>query len=99
MGLFTTRVPILLSIWFPKLYNLKWKPAHHHQHHYPVKIFDIRCDSQAVGGTGADQSTAQDQDVEADDARQEPSTTMVGPLHHHSHMVDSTFSRGLHTGR
>lgn len=58
-----------------------------------------RRDGHTVGGTGADQSTAQDQDVEADDARQEPSTTMVGPLHHHSHMVDSTVSRGLHTGR
>lgn len=51
----------------------------------------------AVEGAAAHQSAAQDQDVDADDARQEPSTTMVGPLHHCLQMVDNV-SNGLHTG-
>ena len=46
-------------------------------------------DGYAVEGTAADQSAAQDQDVDADDARQEPSTTVVGPLHHCLHMVSA----------
>lgn len=40
----------------------------------------LSSDRHAVEGAPTDQSTAQDQDVDADDAREEPSATVVVPL-------------------
>lgn len=44
-------------------------------------------DGHAVEGAAADQGAAQDQDVDADDARQEPPSPVVGPLHDCLQMV------------
>lgn len=55
-------------------------------------------DGHAVEGAAADQGAAQDQDVDADDARQEPSTAMVGPLHDRLQVVNALSSL-LHSGR
>lgn len=45
------------------------------------------CDGHAVEGAAADQSAAQNQDVDADDPRQEPPAAMMGPLHDHIGVV------------
>lgn len=58
-------------------------PAHGEQQQNDEEDLPVHGgDGHAVEDTAADQSAAQDQDVDADDAGQQPAAAVVGPLHH-----------------
>ena len=78
--------------------HVKQHPHHSEDEEGDEKDLSVHSSNgHAVESAGADQGAAQDQDVDADYARQEPPNSTVGPFCHCSHVVGST-SGLIHSG-
>lgn len=73
-------------------------PQHCEEDEDDEEDLQVHTRDDAAHGTAGDKSTAQDQHVQADDAGQEPSTTVVSSLHHRLHVV-AVLSHHFNTGR
>lgn len=75
--------------------SVKQYPQHSEEQQHDEEDLPVHSGNGHIFGAAADQRAAQDQDVDADDAREEPAATVVGPLHDCLHMVNRLHDRSL----